>query len=268
MENKMSKIIVKRSDNKYNERLVTTIGFTNPMVLPDIKLYFKSETRNDESCTIRVDDEEIKKFHATHLLGSGGAGKIVDFLKELFLINYKIELTSEDYYKLKNEVANCLQKTESRYGIHVVNFFDEDVDKFGSDALIVFDGLINVTKDKIMLHIHNHMGNNVTPTEKNVIYDYVNTIIERAMTKYYIVNHILIDVVNTTSHGLTYIIDPNYIPVGIEEYNVMFKNKLHIIEIIEKENLEYCEEKEIEHLDLVYSTKGLTNSIDISIPII
>ncbi len=39
----MSKIITKRSDNKYNERLVTTIGFTNPMVLPDIKLYFKSE---------------------------------------------------------------------------------------------------------------------------------------------------------------------------------------------------------------------------------
>ena len=89
MENKMSKIITKRSDNKYNERLVTTIGFTNPMVLPDIKLYFKSESRNDESCTIRVDDKEIKKIHATHLLGSGGAGKIVDFLKELFLINYK-----------------------------------------------------------------------------------------------------------------------------------------------------------------------------------
>ena len=62
---------------------------------------------------------------------------------------------NEDYYKLRSEVAECLQKTESRYGNHVVNFFDEDVDKFGSDALIIFDGLINVTKDKIIHHLFN-----------------------------------------------------------------------------------------------------------------
>ena len=257
MENKMSKIITKRSDNKYNERLVTTIGFTNPMVLPDIKLYFKSESRNDESCTIRVDDKEIKKFHATHLLGSGGAGKIVDFLKELFLINYKIELTNEDYYKLRSEVAECLQKTESRYGNHVVNFFDEDVDKFGSDALIIFNGLINVTKDKIILRIHNHMGSNITPTEKNIIDNYINTVIKRAMSKYNIVSQILIDNVNVTPNGLTYVIDS-------KKYDDMFKNKLHIIQIIEEENLEYCEEKEIEHLDLSYSTEGLTNTINVT----
>jgi hypothetical protein len=44
----------------------------------------------------------------------------------------------------------------------------------------------------------------------------------------------------------------------------VFKNKLHIIEIIEEENLEYCEEKEIEHLDLIYTTKGLTNTINVT----
>ena len=257
MENKMSKIITKRSDNKYNERLVTTIGFTNPMVLPDIKLYFKSESRNDESCTIRVDDKEIKKFYTTHLLGSGGANRIVGYLKDLFLNTFKIELVEEDCNILKNEVIGCLQKTESRYGNHVVNFFDEGVDKFGSDALIIFDGLINVTKDKIILRIHNHMGSNITPTEKNVIDNYINAVIKRAMSKYNIVSQILIDNVNVTPNGITYVIDS-------KKYDDMFKNRLHIIQIIEEENLEYCEEKEIEHLDLIYSTKGLTNTINVT----
>ena len=257
MENKMSKIITKRSDNKYNERLVTTIGFTNPMVLPDIKLYFKSESRNDESCTIRVDDKEIKKFHATHLLGSGGASKIVGYLKDLFLNTYKIELTDEDCNILKSEVISSLEKTESRYGNHVVNFFNEDVDKFGSDALIVFDGLINVTKDKIILGIYTHIDYNITPTEKDVIVNYLIAIVERAMSKYNIVSQMLIDVANNIPHELTYVID-------LKKYDDMFKNKLHIIQIIEEENLEYCEEKEIEHLDLIYTTKGLTNTINVT----
>ena len=98
------------------------------------------------------------------------------------------------------------------------------------------------------------MGSNITPTEKNIIDNYINTVIKRAMSKYNIVSQILIDNVNVTPNGLTYVIDS-------KKYDDMFKNKLHIIQIIEEENLEYCEEKEIEHLDLSYSTEGLTNTI-------
>ena len=52
--------------------------------------------------------------------------------------------------------------------------------------------------------------------------------------------------------------------IDSKKYDDVFKNKLHIIQIIEEENLEYCEEKEIGHLDLIYTTKGLTNTINVT----